>query len=358
MRIALVCHRFHPHFGGVELHVREIAERLAKNNDVAVFALEDGVKSDAKEMLNGVAIKRFKPIRLSEAIRIPPMVLVNEIRSFNPDVIHVHNIHSLMPYFAAKANVRGKLLFTPHYVGSSLTRFRRMLFQLYKPSLTRVMRQSERIICISDVEKRMLLHDFKIDQRKIIIIPNGVDHELTAIKPMRNDFRILSVGRLDLVHKKTDKLIRAFKLIENNVGGKLVLIGDGPDKEKVRALINKLGLKDRIELKSNLTKSQLFDEYARASLFVMASENETYGIVVAEALAAGLKVVIPNASGLALFVNDGYATGIDPPITPEKIAENILNSLQAKSDNLRKFMPQTWDMIASSLSQVYLEVAS
>jgi glycosyltransferase involved in cell wall biosynthesis len=365
MRIALVCHRFYPHIGGVELHVKEIAERFVRSNEVTVFTLEDNTDMPAKETVNGINVRRYKPIRLSDAIKIPKPSLLGGIKAFEPDIVHVHNIHSLMPYFADKAAVKSKLFFTPHYIGGSLTRFRRILFQLYKPFLNGVIRDAAKIVCISDVERQMLLRDFVINESKITIIPNGVDEELSKISQKRRndgDQRILSVGRLDLVHKKTDKLIKAFKLVADNFNCRLVLVGDGPDKEKILDLVRKLSLEEKVTLKSNLTKQELFEEYSQASVFVMASENETYGIAVAEALAAGLKVVIPNASGLALFVRGGYAMGMDPPITPEKIAEGIMNCTEAtRKDNnnsrgFRRYVPYTWNTVAAELEQLYHQV--
>ena len=365
MRIALVCHRFYPHIGGVELHVKEIAERFVRSNEVAVFTLEDNKNMLPMETLNGIALTRYKPVRLSEAIRIPKLSLVNDIKAFEPDIIHVHNIHSLMPYFADKAAVKAKLLFTPHYIGGSLTRFRRILFQLYKPFLSGVMNDAAKIICISDVERQMLLRDFVINESKITIVPNGVDEELSRISQRRNDRkrndeRILSVGRLDLVHKRTDKLIKAFKQVTKNFDSRFVLVGDGPDKGKILDLIRKLSLEERVTLKSNLTRHELLEEYSRASVFVMASENEGHPIAVAEALAAGLKVVIPNTSGLALFVRGGYAMGMDPPITPEKIAEGIMNCIEETRKNnsrsFQRYIPYTWDTVAAELEQLYHQV--
>ncbi len=360
MRIALVCHSFYPHIGGVELHVKEIAERFVKSNEVKVFTLEDNKNIPPMETLNGIAISRYKPVTLSEAIRIPKLSLVNDIRAFKPDIVHVHNIHSLVPYFADKAAVKAKLLFTPHYIGGSLTRFRRILFHLYKPFLNHVINNAAKIICISEVEREMLLSDFVINESKITIIPNGVDEELLKTSQKRNDKQILSVGRLDLVHKKTDKLIKAFKLVANNFDGRLILVGDGPDKGKILDLIRKLSLEERVTIKSHLTKHELFEEYSQASIFVMASENETFGIAVAEALAAGLKVVIPNTSGLALFVRGGFALGIDPPITPERIAEGIINCVEKtrnnNNTNLRRYIPYTWDRVAGELEQLYDQV--
>jgi glycosyltransferase involved in cell wall biosynthesis len=362
MRIALVCHRFYPHIGGVELHVKEIAERFARSNDVTVFTLEDNKNMPQRERLNGFAIARYKPVRMSEAIRVPKLSLIYDMKAFEPDIVHVHNIHSLMPYFADKAAVKAELLFTPHYIGGSLTRFRRILFQLYKPFLNGVINNAAKIICISDVERQMLLRDFAINESKITIIPNGVDEDLTKISQKRKavEQRILSVGRLDLVHKKTDKLIKAFKIVANNFNGKFVIIGDGPDKGKILDLVRKLSLEERVTIKSNLTRPELLEEYSRASVFVMASENETYSIAVAEALAAGLKVVIPNTSGLALFVRGGYAMGIEPPITPEKIAQGVINCIEAMRNHngrsFQRYIPYTWDRVAAELEQLYQQI--
>jgi glycosyltransferase involved in cell wall biosynthesis len=261
MRIALVCHSFYPHIGGVEVHVERIAEIFMKSNEVTVFTLEDNKNIPLIETLNGISIIRYKPIRLSEAIRIPKFSLVNDIKAFQPDIIHVHNIHSLMPYFADKAAGKAKLLFTPHYIGGSLTRFRRILFHLYKPSLSRIINNAAKIISISEVEREMLFRDFVIDESKITIIPNGVDEELSKISQKRNNEQILSVGRLDLVQKKTDKLIKAFKLIAaNSLNSILVLVGDGPDKGKILDLTRKLSLEERVTLKSNLTRDELLEE--------------------------------------------------------------------------------------------------
>ncbi|MDQ3903481.1 MAG: glycosyltransferase family 4 protein, partial [Thermoproteota archaeon] len=289
--------------------------------------------------------------------------LVKDIKAFEPDVVHVHNIHSLMPYFADKSAVKAKLLFTPHYIGGSLTTVRRLLFQIYKPFLSRVIDNTAKIICISDVERQMLLRDFAINESKITIIPNGVDEELSKISQKRNHEhnQILSVGRLDLVHKKTDKLIKAFKLVTNNSKIRLVLVGDGPDKAKILDLIRKLSLEERVIVRSNLTRDELLEEYSRASVFVTASENETYGIAVAEALTAGLKVVIPNTSGLALFVRGGYALGIDPPITPAKIAKGIMNCIEETKNNnsrsFRRYIPYSWDRVAEELERLYHQVS-
>ena len=223
---------------------------------------------------------------------------------------------------------------------------------VYKPFLISAMSRAHRIICVSPVERDMLSNRFAIDLEKIRIIPNGVGTDLANIKRGHPDqLRILSVGRFDLHHKKTDKLIRAFKILESRIEAKLVLVGSGPDKHEIIKLIEALDLDEKVEL-----KSELVQEYSNAQIFVTASEQEAFGIAVAEALAARLKVVVPNSTALSMYVSAGCALGIEAPVTPEKIAESVMQCIQ-KTTRLEDYSPHTWDMVTSHLEKVYGELA-
>lgn len=364
LKIALVCRRYYPEIGGVETHVKEIAERFAKNNEVIVFTLSDK-KNISNEFINGVNIKRFKSIKLSYSMEFPPESMVKAIDEFKPDIIHAHSVHTTIPYFASLARCGSTFIITPHYLGGAITMFRRILFALYKSYLVRAISAADRIICTSSIEREMFVRDFKPrNLNKIKLIPNGVDAELENIIPARKGLRILSVARLDLPHKKTDKLVRAFKILESKMsngnghddGMKLVLVGNGPDKDKILKLIDDLNLGQMVELKSNLTKEELHKEYANASIFAIASEMENFNIAVSEALAAKLKVVVPNSTALASYVKDGYATGVELPVTPEKIAEAIAFCVQDNSKPMKQYSPYTWDRVAGELLDAYRDL--
>jgi len=356
MKIALVCRRYHPEIGGVETHVKEIAERLAKNHEIAIFTLVNDKRLEGKQIINGICIMRFKSLRLSYAAEFPPSSMLREIESFGPQIIHSHSIHTTIPYFASRVNSNSKFVITPHYLGSATSTFRGMLFSLYKPFLGSAMSKADRIICTTSAEKEMTTKTFVLDQTKIQIIPNGVGSDLGSIIPRREGLRILSVARLDLAHKKTDKLIRAFKILESKIDAKLVLVGDGPDKQEIIKLVKELGLAEKVEVKSNLSRDELIQEYSTATIFVTASEMENFGIAVAEALAARLRVIVPNSTALAMYVKDGYASGMQAPITPEKIAQSILVSLQESAERSLSYSPYTWDMAANDLEKLYREL--
>jgi glycosyltransferase involved in cell wall biosynthesis len=358
MRIAIVCRRYHPEIGGIETHVKELAERLAKKHDVVVFTLVWDKNLVGDEMLNGVRVRRFKSLGLNYSAEIPPRSLLKAIEEYKPHIVHSHSVHTSIPYFASKVKHNTRFVVTPHYQGKATTSFRRILFSLSKAFLGSALTKADRIICVSPPERAMLHDIFAIDHEKVRIISNGIGTDLLKIEREDNkndELRILSVARFDIHHKQTDRLIRAFQILKSQFKAKLVLIGDGPDRQEILKLVRDLQLNNDVEIKSNLTREQLINEYSRASLFVTASEKEAFGIAVAEALAARLKVVVPNATALASYVKAGYALGIEVPVTPEKIADAIRSSIQ---DDLptAEYSPYTWDTAASALESVYEEL--
>ena len=357
MKIAIVCRRYSPEIGGIETHVKEIAERLARKHEIIVFTLVSNKKLSVNEIINGVSVRRFKSLKFSYSVEFAPFSMLREIEKFDPDIIHSHSAHTTIPFFASKAKCNSKFVITAHYQGNATTAFRRILFMVYKPFLISAMSRADRIICVSPVERDMLVNGFAIDQGKIRMIPNGVGSDLANIaRGHRDQLRILSVGRFDLHHKKTDKLIRAFKILESRIEAKLVLVGSGPDKHEIIKLIKALDLDEKVELKSDLTREELVQEYSNAQIFVTASEQEAFGIAVAEALAARLKVVVPNSTALSMYVSAGCALGIEVPVTPEKIAESVMQCIQ-KTTRLQDYSPHTWDMVTSHLEKVYRELA-
>jgi 1,2-diacylglycerol 3-alpha-glucosyltransferase len=357
MKIAIICRRYYPEIGGIETHVKETAERLAIGNKVIVFTLVSDNKLVGDDTINGVQVKRFKHRGLTYSAEIPPKSLLTAVEDFGPDIVHSHSAHTSIPYFASKVKCGAKFVITPHYQGNATTLFRRILFRAYKPFLNSAMSKADRVICVSSAEREMLTSVFALDHKKIIIVPNGVGNDLVNITPNggQGQLRILSVGRFDLSHKKTDKLIKAAKILATKIDAKLVLVGSGPDTEEIKRMIKEMDLTDKIELKSNLSREKLIEEYAKASIFVTASEQEAFGIAVAEALAAKLKVVVPNSTALATYVKAGYALGMELPVTPESIAESIINCVQ-NNVKTAEYSAYTWEMATRELENAYEQI--
>jgi glycosyltransferase involved in cell wall biosynthesis len=123
MNIVLISRSYFPTLGGVEVHVKEIAERLAKNNNIVVYTLDKTAsKLTAYEEINGVNIKRFGCKRLSYGIEIPSSEFTHTLKNSSADIVHLHSLHTLLPLYTYKViPVNSRFIITTHYHGTGHT---------------------------------------------------------------------------------------------------------------------------------------------------------------------------------------------------------------------------------------------
>jgi glycosyltransferase involved in cell wall biosynthesis len=349
----MISRYYHPAIGGLETHVKEIAERLVKgDNKVMIYTFDHTRKHTVDEEINGVRIKRFGCKRISYGIEIPSAEFTHALKNSAADIIHLHNIRTLLPYYTYKAitGSGSKFVITTHYHGRGHTFIRNILFRLYKLQLLNAIAAADKLICVSRYERDLLLRDFSINQEKVIVIPNGINRvknpKLNS-NLEKNPSKILFVGRLEK-YKNVDKVVKALGSLDRHI---LVIVGEGPEKEKIFKLVRHLNLSDRIRLVSNLSEEDLTKEYQTSGIFVMPSYYEAYGIAVAEALCMGLQTIVANSSALKEFVTDGHAYGIPLPITADKIVKSIVDINHKPIHS--KFIPYTWDMVVRELISVY-----
>jgi glycosyltransferase involved in cell wall biosynthesis len=369
MKILQVCPRYYPDIGGVEEHVRNIGERLVKKCDVSVFATDPSGKLPKEEMINGVYVRRFKSWAPNEAYYFSGELkryLMKNSDSF--DIVHAHSYHAFPALYAAEAKGRNRFVFTPHYLGSGETFIRNLLHKPYRLIGRSIFIKADRTICVSDYEKKLVMEHFGIENKRILVIPNGVDlnelsgyrsHIKNTARSMFGQVKIAYSGRLERKQKNVDKLVRSVKILVDDYGvdAKLVIIGRGPYEHDMKQLIRRIGLQDRVEHKWWLPRSEYIRELATSNLYVMPSEHECYGIATAEVIALGVPCVVANSTALQEFVNNNLAFGIDPPITPERIASVVRKALisppgrnQSKADR----MIVSWDdVVCQLIDRVY-----
>lgn len=141
------------------------------------------------------------------------------------------------------------------------------------------------------------------------VIGNIVDVETFAaaaanVRPPR--VRLVTTANL-IVRKNVDGLLRGFASAAPP-DAELVVIGQGPERSTLDWLVSELGLRGRVRFTGRLTRAELAAEYACATGFALASHRETFGVVWAEALAAGLPVLATRCGGPEDFV--GPANGV------------------------------------------------
>lgn len=356
MKVLFVTPRYHPHIGGVETHVKSVAERLVKRGyEVEVYATDPKGNLPVKEEVNGISIRRFRSFAPNNAYYLPIRSMLEALKASDADIVHAHNIQAFPLLYACIAKrAEQRLILTTHMHTGASTRFRNMLFPLYLRIIRNQIRnKADRIICVSEFEKEIVMRRLSIDPNRVTVIPNGISEDIFSIKRRDDGLNMLSVGRLERF-KNFDKVIEALNILHRRYGlkdARLTIVGYGPDRDRLIDLVRKLDLRN-VTFKSNLSREELLQEYTKAKIFLLPSEYESYGIAAVEAIAIGIPTIVNNGSALVEFVKLGSAIGIDPPITANKVADAIVNAIDFKPNDVREKI-LTWNQVVNRLEQLY-----
>jgi glycosyltransferase involved in cell wall biosynthesis len=347
MKILQVCPKYHPVIGGAEEYVKNISERLAKKHEVTVFACDPSGKLPREEKINGVLVRRFKSFSPGNAYHIS-LKMERELKKSEFDIVHGHNYHALPLYFSRNAK-RKRFIVNPYYHVYGSTLIRDFLIKLYKQFGKVLFEQADRIITLSEYEKHLLLNDFNINDDKISVIPNGVDlagfDNLGGIS--RDSKGILCISRLE-EYKGVQHIIKALPLLDEDFH--LEIVGKGPYKARLLALIDKLQLNNRVKFYQDLPRQELHKMYARAGVFVLLSQHEAFSIVVSEALAAKTPCIVANTSALSEWIINKNYFGIDYPVDNAKLAELITKVIGTEVGDIKLW---DWDDVAREILKVY-----
>ncbi len=346
MRILQVSPKYFPFFGGVEEHVRNIAERLAKRHEVTVFATDEQGSLPKEEEISGVLVRRFRSFAPGDAYHFS-LAMWRELKRVRFDIVHGHSYHTL-PLYLSKYARCAKYVVTPHYEGHAGTRFRDFLLKLYKPFGKGIFEAADTIIAVSKYERELLLRDFKFDEAKIRLIPNGINSsEFAKVRGVKKKERvILYAGRLEK-YKGVQYLISALPLLE---GFSLEIVGRGSYKPSLLEQVKRLKLKERVNFYQNLSREELLCKLAEASVFVLLSRYECFSIAVAEALAAGTPCIVALTSALKEWVDGRNCFGISYPINPAELASLISAVSGKRVSGVRLW---DWDDVVAELENVY-----
>lgn len=333
MNVAQVCHRFFPTLGGIQVQVKWISENLsARGFNVDVLATDPTGKLPKKEMINGVRVLRFRswaPNGTCYFSRELQKYLSKNSNGY--DVVHAHSYHDLPALYAAQAKKRNRLVVNPHYHGAGSGFFRNLLHVPYRYFGKKIFQKADKIICVSNYERGLVEKHFKIDERKLLVIPNGIDLKQFKglIKRSKEGQVILSVGRLER-YKGLDALIKALPKLNDDVS--LEIVGKGPFKKQLIGLVKKLNLNERVSFFQDLPRQTLLQKYVDADLFVLLSQYEAYSISVAEALAAGTRCIVAKTSALTEWINGIDCHGVDLPVNLNLLAKKIQENIRKRAE--------------------------
>lgn len=367
MKIALVCPYDWAKPGGVRAHVADLASHLMDRHEVRIFApTSNGV---GREGVDRLVEPLGRPVPVPYNRSIAPIAinprLAAHVRSrlleFGPHVVHVHE--PLAPVLSLAATALGPhpLIGTFHSWSDS-----DRMIRLGGRVLTRVAGRLDERIAVSAAAQRYAAAALDIPQGAFKVVPNGVDADRFAhaepIAELRDPDRplILAVGRLER-RKGIDVLIRAWlRLRASRPEVRLCVVGEGPERERVQSMVPP-ALRPDAMFVGAVSNLELPRYHASADVFVSsATGGESFGIVLLEAMAAGLPIVASDIAGYRTVVKDGVQGRLFNPTDSLALTE-ALEALIANSrlreamgrEGVRTAREYDWSVIGADLDGRY-----
>jgi glycosyltransferase involved in cell wall biosynthesis len=249
--------------------------------------------------------------------------LAGEIASFRPDIVHSTLFQASV--LLGTVRRRGEKRLLTHAYGEGLA-------QLSRPKLRRALdgwsiRRFDHVSAISESVKTFLERTYRLPPPplgKIVLGWQG-----TALPPLVRADRPPTVVCVAVLRKEKghDTLLAAFAKVKKEVReARLVLVGGGPWRAGVEALVAGSGVADSVDLLGRVP--DIWPYLADADVFALASPMEALGIAVMEAMAAGLPSVVSDTGGLPEFVQEGVTGELFPPGDHDALAEKLVALLR------------------------------
>ena len=319
MKIAMFTNTYFPHIGGVAKSVKTLEDACRQQgHEVRVVAPEFQDQNESPEILRVPAIQHFNGRDFS--LRIPlPNLIHDFIQDFEPDLIHSHHPFLLGDSALREARkMRVPIVFTHHTLYECYAHY----VPLNSPTLLQIAIQltteygnlCDQIIAPSGSVARLLRE--RGVRPPIQPIPTGIDipffatgrgQQFREIHGIAQDAIVIGhVGRL-ATEKNLIFLTEAVAVcLKQNLKTIFLGVGDGEAHDEMLAILRRGGgNRQRVHLVGKLSGQDLADAYAAMDCFVFASQTETQGLVLAEAMAAGKPVVALDGPGVREIVHDG-----------------------------------------------------
>jgi 1,2-diacylglycerol 3-alpha-glucosyltransferase len=320
MNILMMTNTYLPHVGGVANSVSTFTRGLQnKGHRVVVVAPEyTNYKHSERDVLRIPAIQHFNGSDFSVVLPVP-VLLESHLENFKPDIVHSHHpflIGSAAVRISMKYNV--PLVYTQHTMFEEYTQYVPVGLERLKPFVinlsTGYANMSDEVIAPSESIAKILKK--RGVSTPMEIIPTGIDLDRFAKgdgETFRKSHKIPldafvagHIGRL-APEKNLVFLSEAIALfLKNEQKAHCMIVGYGSSEQKMNSLFVKNNLNHRVHFLGKLQGQELVDAYHAMDIFVFSSKSETQGLVLVEAMAAGVPVIALDAPGVREVVQDGF----------------------------------------------------
>lgn len=337
MKIAIVCY---PTFGGSGVVATELGLELARrgheihfitySQPVRLALLNPNVHYHEVNVPE-YPLFHYQPYELALSSKLVDMVKLYKI-----EVLHVHYAipHAYAGYMAKQMlkneGINLPMITTLH--GTDITLVGNHPF--YKPAVTFSINKSDYVTSVSQSLKDDTLKLFKI-KNKIKVIPNFIELDKVKKDPTvpchryvmaKEDERIIThISNFRKV-KRIPDIIKIFYNIQKVMPAKLMMVGDGPEKEKAEVLCMELGIYDKVIFFGN--SNEIDKILCFTDLFLLPSETESFGLAALEAMACGVPVISSNSGGLPEVNFDGVSGYLSNVGNVDEMAANAIKILK------------------------------
>jgi len=363
VRVALACPYAWDAPGGVQVHIGQLAEHLREKGNQTLIVAPGPPGGGAP----GVTLIG-RPLRLRFNGSVAPIcpdprtrrAIRDVLTKFRPDVVHVHEPFAPSTGMFAALTSPAPVVATFHAYAE-----RSLALAAFSPLLRTVWKRLAVRLAVSNAAASFAGRYFTDHFR---IVPNGIDvvrfrgvEPATGLPPGR---RLLFVGRLD-PRKGFRYAVEAFRRVHREFDDAvLVVAGDGPERAALMQLPEEV--RRRVSMLGVVQYADLPRYHAAADVFLAPNTGgESFGVVLAEAMAAGLPVVASDIPGYREVVRNGEEGLLVPPRDPEALAGAISRLLtdQALARRLgdagsRRAERFRWEVVAAEIEDAYRDAVA
>ena len=340
MKIGIVCY---PTFGGSGVVATELGLELSKKgHEVHFITYSQHVRLEllgANVHFHEVHVPNYplfhyQPYELALSSKIVDMVKAHQI-----DVLHVHYAipHAYAGYMAKKMlheeGIDLPIVTTLH--GTDITLVGSHPF--YKTAVTFSINKSDAVTSVSQSLKEDTQRLFNT-KKDITVIPNFID--LDKYKPTTKNYQRNLLAMPDervIAHisnfrsvKRIPDVIHIFHAIQKDIPSKLMMIGEGPEREKAEQLCVELNIENKVVFLGN--SNEVNKILCFSDLFLLPSQTESFGLSALEAMASGVPVVSSNSGGLPEVNINGVSGFLSPVGDIKSMSQNAIHILKNPND--------------------------
>jgi glycosyltransferase involved in cell wall biosynthesis len=355
LTILIAADTYPPHVNGAAQFGYRLAKGMtARGHDVHVLACRQDKGRSFTEFRAEATVHRLRShsVFTHEYFRVCfPWEIKKEISllfdKVQPDVVHIQSHHMIGEHVLYEAVKRGiRVVATNHFMPENLNPFlpfpqwfKDIIGKISWKDMGKVMGQADVVTTPTPLAaKAMHQHAFL---RKVLPLSNGIDSAAYEPKPdeviePHEHPTVLFAGRL-AEEKHVDVLIKAVAATPADLKVHLEIVGGGEVRPSLEALVERLGLQDRVKFLGLASDDELREAYIRADLFCMPGTAELQSLVTLEAMSASTPVLLADAMALPHLVRDGENGYLFTPNDSADLSAKITRILRLPAEE-RKAM--------------------